>query len=94
VLPYTNNRGERKNALITRLNHLYPNLDKDRSKASYKAIHARHINGIISYSYFFEILAIPFANPITAKHNIEFIGAVNYSISPKQNSNLFNSHIL
>jgi hypothetical protein len=89
ILPYSNNKGERKNALVTRLNFLYPNLDKDRNKAAYKAIHAKYTNEIVSYPYFFEILAIPFADPITTKHNIEFIGAVNYSISPKQNSNLF-----
>lgn len=38
----------------------------------------------ISYPYFFEILAIPFDDPRSADRNLVFIGAVNYSISPKK----------
>lgn len=91
VLPYTTNREERKNVLIARLSHLYDNLDPDKNKASYKSIHGKHMddNNNTSYPYFFEILAVPFKDPRTADHNMVFIGSVNYSISPKENSNLF-----
>jgi hypothetical protein len=89
ILPYTSNKEERKNALIARVNRLYSNLDQDESKASYKAIHARYEDEKISYPYFFEILAIPFKDPRTAYNNVVFIGAVNYSVSPKENSNIF-----
>ncbi|MGH9982502.1 MAG: hypothetical protein ACRD8W_00925 [Nitrososphaeraceae archaeon] len=91
TLPYTTNREERKNVLIERCNRLYNNLDKDRSKASYRTIHGKYEDKKkkISYPYFFEILAIPFDDPRSADNNVVFIGAVNYSISPKADSNLF-----
>lgn len=91
ALPYTTKKDERKNALIERCNRLYGNLDKDRSKAAYRAIHGKYEDKKkkISYPYFFEILAIPFNDPRSADNNIVFIGAVNYSISPKADSNLF-----
>ncbi|MGH9925622.1 MAG: hypothetical protein ACRD5B_09615, partial [Nitrososphaeraceae archaeon] len=92
ILPYTTNRDERKSALMARLTRLYDNLDNDKSKASYKSIHGRPYEDKMdktSYPYFFEILAVPFKDPRTADHNMIFIGAVNYSISPKENSNLF-----
>jgi hypothetical protein len=43
----------------------------------------------IAYPYFLEMLAIPFTDPRTEDNNMVFIGAVNYSISPKADSNLF-----
>lgn len=89
VLPYTTNKGERKDMLIARLRRLYNNLDADNRKASYKGIHARYEDGNISFPFYFEILAIPFDDPRSAENNVVFIGAVNYSISPKENSNLF-----
>lgn len=91
TLPYTTNKEERKNVLIERCNRLYSNLDKDRSKASYRTIHGKYEDKKkkISYPYFFEILAIPFDDPRSADNNVVFIGAVNYSISPKVDSNLF-----
>jgi hypothetical protein len=91
-LPYTTNKGKRKTILRARLALLYDNLDKD--KASYKSVHACYKDGKrrISYPYFFEILAIPFANPVTARNVIVFIGATNYSISPKEDSNIFDGN--
>jgi len=91
VMQYTTNKKERKNALIERCNRLYRNLDKDRSKAAYRAIYGKYEDRKkkISYPYFFEILAIPFDDPRSANNNVVFIGAVNYSISPKDDSNLF-----
>jgi hypothetical protein len=90
ALPYTTKKDERKNVLIERCNSLYNNLDKDKSKSSYRSIHVKYENKKkkISYPYFFEILAIPFDDPRSADNNVVFIGAVNYSISPKANSNL------
>jgi hypothetical protein len=91
ALPYSIRKEERKNVLIERCNRLYSNLDKDRSKASYRTIYGKYEDKKkkISYPYFFEILAIPFDDPRSADNNIVFIGAVNYSISPKADSNLF-----
>jgi hypothetical protein len=91
ALPYTSNKEQRKKALIERCNCLYNNLDKDKDKASYRAIHGKYEDKKkkVSFPYFFEILAIPFEDPRTADNNMVFIGAVNYSISPKENSNLF-----
>jgi hypothetical protein len=91
ILPYTTNRNERKNALIARLSSLYNNLDKDKSKASYRAIHGMYEDRKkkVSFPYFFEILAIPFDDPRLVDNNVVFISAVNYSISPKADSNLF-----
>lgn len=91
TLPYTTSKEERKNALIARLGRLYDNLDNDKSKASYKSIHGTYEDKKkkVSYPYFFEILAIPFTDPRSADNNVVFIGAVNYSISPKADSNLF-----
>ncbi|MGI0044525.1 MAG: hypothetical protein ACRD47_12530, partial [Nitrososphaeraceae archaeon] len=91
ALPYSTKKEERKNVLIERCKHLYNNLDKDKSKASYRTIHGKYEDRKkkIYYPYFFEILAIPFDDPRSADNNVVFIGAVNYSISPKTDSNLF-----
>ncbi|MFY9965553.1 MAG: hypothetical protein WAK50_07415 [Nitrososphaeraceae archaeon] len=89
LLSYTTNKEGQKNALVARCNRLYSNLDKDKNKASYRTIHSRYEDVNISYPYFFEILAIPFDDPRSADNNVVFIGAVNYSVSPKENSNLF-----
>jgi hypothetical protein len=89
LLPYTTNKEDRKSALIARCNLLYSNLDKDKDKACYIAIHSIYEDENISYPYFFEILAIPFDDPRSADNNVVFIGAVNYSVSPKENSNFF-----
>jgi hypothetical protein len=57
----------------------------------YRAIHGKYEDKKkkVSYPYFFEICAIPFDDPVSADNNVVFIGAVNYSISPKADSNLF-----
>jgi hypothetical protein len=91
ALPYTTNKEERKNDLIESCKRLYGNLDKDRSKAAYRAIHRKYEDKKrkISYPYCIEILAIPFDDPRSADNNVVFIGAVNYSISPKDDGNLF-----
>jgi hypothetical protein len=91
ALPYTTKKEERKDVLIDRCNRLYNNLDKDKSKAAYRAIYGKYEDKKkkLSYPYFFEILAIPFDDPRSADRNLVFIGAVNYSISPKDDSNLF-----
>jgi len=91
ILPYTTNKQERKSALIGRCNCLYDNLEKDKSKASYRAIYGKYEDKTkkVSYPYFFEILAIPFDNPRSADNNVTFIGAINYSISPKTDNSLF-----
>lgn len=92
ALPYTNNKEKRKSILMARLSRLYGDaLDKDTTRASYKSIHAtcNDDKRRISFPYFFEILAVPFANPIAAEHGVTFVGAVNYSISPKVKSNWY-----
>jgi hypothetical protein len=91
ILPYATNKEERKSALIRRCNRLYNNLDRDKRKASYRAIHGKYEDKKkkVSYPYFFEILAIPFDNPRSANNNVTFIGAINYSISPKTDNSLF-----
>jgi hypothetical protein len=44
---------------------------------------------LISFPFAFEIIAIPFTNPTADNTKTEFIGAVNYSISPKEDGNIF-----
>jgi hypothetical protein len=102
TLPYTTNKQQRKAILAKRLVDLYNNnsnnnhegadkLDTDLSKASYKSIHGYYQDEKrgISYPYFFEILAIPFAYPRYTTKRLDFIGAINYSISPKIYGSLF-----
>ena len=76
ALPYTTNKVERKNVLIERCSRLYKNLDKDKSKAAYKAIYGKYEDKKkkVSCPYFFEILAIPFDDPRSADNNVVFIG--------------------
>lgn len=77
-IPYTTNRKERIKALVPRIAEIY-NIDKTK-KPSYRIEWGYYDDGIVKYPFAFEILGIPFANPIEAK--TKFIGAVNYSISP------------
>ena len=90
-LPYTANTVKRKAVLIDRLHTVYSNLEKDPKEASYKSVFETYEDKKrgVSFPYFFEILAIPFDNPRTAKAGVVYIGAVNYSVSPKEDSNLF-----
>lgn len=91
ALPYTTNKEDRKNDIIERCNRLYGNLDNDRNKAAYRAIHGKYEDKKrkLSYPYCIELLAVPFDDPRSADNNVVFIGAVNYSISPKDDSDLF-----
>ena len=77
-LPYTTNRKDRLSALIPRIAEIYK-LDLTK-KTSYRVIHGTYDNGVIQYPYAFEIIAIPLADQRNSK--TEFIGAVNYSVSP------------
>lgn len=75
-LPYTTTH--RRDALITRVATLYDDLDKE--KAFYKLVPGIYKKGKVQYPFAFEILAIPRTEPWLKK--TEFIGAVNYSVSP------------
>jgi hypothetical protein len=77
-LPYTTNRKERMNALVARIAEIY-NIDKTK-KPTYRIEWGYYDDGIVQYPFVFEILGIPFANPIEAE--TKFIGAINYSVSP------------
>lgn len=78
-LPYNTKCKERINALASRIGELY-DIDKNK-KPSYRIEHGYFYDGKIQYPYAFEILGIPLANPI--QDVTKFIGAVNYSVSPK-----------
>jgi hypothetical protein len=101
VLPYTSDKHQRKEALASRLLTFNQNtkqgveeeLDNDINKAAYKSLHGFHEDRRrgISYPYFFEILAIPFANPLQTSTHLAFVGAINYSISPKPHGSVFES---
>ena len=84
-LPHKATRKERMNTLKERVANLY-DVDHDK-EAVYKALNGQYSNGIVRYPFLFEIFAIPFKHPDRAK--TVFIGAVNYSISPKENGNIF-----
>ncbi|HEY7080151.1 MAG TPA: hypothetical protein VH500_10645 [Nitrososphaeraceae archaeon] len=89
-LPHRANRKQRMNTLKARVATLY---DIDHNKdAIYKVLDGQFSNGVIQYPFLFEIFAIPFKRPDKAK--TIFIGAVNYSISPKENGNLFEGEYL
>lgn len=77
-IPYTTNRKERVEALVPRIAEIY-NIDKNK-KPSYRIEWGYYDDGIVQYPSAFEILGIPFANPIEAE--TKFIGAINYSVSP------------
>ena len=93
-LPYTINTKKRKQALFDRISTLYE-LDPSK-KSSYKLVRGYYpdLNDAkvdpetgklsrmeLQYPFAFEIIAIPLANPRTSDN--KFIGAINYSISPK-----------
>jgi hypothetical protein len=77
-IPYTTHRKERIKALVSRIAELY-NTDKTK-KPSYRLEWGYYDDGVLKYPYAFEVLGIPFNDPIEA--TTKFIGAVNYSISP------------
>lgn len=78
-LPYPTTE-ERKNALIERLATIYDDLDM-KARSYYKVFHGYYNDGKVEYPYAFEILAIPRTRPNLKE--TEFIGAVNYSVSPR-----------
>ena len=84
-LPHKNNRKYRTNALKSRVATLY-DIDPDK-EAVYKSLYGEYRDGVIQYPFFLELFAIPFKHPDKAR--TVFIGAVNYSISPKENGNIF-----
>lgn len=84
-LPHKTNRKYRMNALRTRVASLY-DIDPDK-EAVYKPVYGQYKDGLIQYPFFFELFAIPFKHPDKAR--TVFIGAVNNSISPKENGNIF-----
>jgi hypothetical protein len=93
-LPYSHIKTEeRKKALIDRIVPLYPPNHLDTTKAVYRLIHGSYKDdsrSILSvrYPFAFEIIAIPLSDEILHENTnrpSEFIGAVNYSVSPRSN---------
>ncbi len=94
-LPYTDNFKKRREALYSRVSHSkFYDIDRER-KYSYTLVRGKtydstDTNSLISYPFAFEILAIPLrnslvqGNPAIGRDTI-FIGAINYSVSPKAN---------
>jgi hypothetical protein len=81
-IPYTTNTKERVKTLVERISQIY---DIDITKEpSYKILRGQYDDGIITYPYIFEILAIPFNEPTEKETKI--ICAVNYSVSPIGNN--------
>ena len=93
-VPYTANTIKRKAVLIRRLHSIYNDLDRNSEHAAYKSIFGIHEDFItgIAFPYFIEMLAVPFADPIHAERGVTYTGAVNYSISPKEGSNMFSGN--
>ena len=91
LLPYTSNIKERKDILMARLafSRLYDDADMSSENAVYKLVRGIYEDEEISFPYAFEVLAIPFKEPTNSKLDVEYIGAVNYSISPREDSNTF-----
>jgi hypothetical protein len=84
-LPYTTNTKKRTVALVSRIAKLYE-IDKEK-EPSYKLNRGFYQSEFVQYPYAFEILAIPFKNPIGPPlKSTEIIAAVNYSVSPRENT--------
>jgi hypothetical protein len=84
-LPSTTNTKKRMGALVTRIAQLYE-IDK-KKEPSYKLIRGSYRSTLVQYPYAFEILAIPFKNPVGPPvKSTEIIAAVNYSVSPRENT--------
>jgi hypothetical protein len=91
-LPYPTNSKKRKEMLYRRISESNLYDIREKEKAVYKLIRKHYSDGYsvnaVKFPYAFEVLAIPFNNPFNAdgrgKGNI-VIGAVNYSVSPKDN---------
>jgi hypothetical protein len=98
-LPYpVNDFNKRKQPLVDRIIQLYPDL-LDADKAVYKAVNGFHDdgdgdgggnnnNGTLRYPFVFEVVAVPYNDKALEggkNRATEFLGFVNYSISPKGN---------
>ena len=93
-LPYSHVKpGERKKALINRILSLHPRRDYfNTDKAVYRLVHGSYEDertwGMLYYPFAFEIITIPLSDKILRKDTnrpCEFIGGVNYSVSPRSN---------
>ena len=94
-LPYTTNAKKRMEILYSRIvQSQFYDIDTEK-EAVYKIVRGFYNDGTVQYPYAFEIIAIPRTpalvkhNPIAISNRTIFIGAVNYSVSPKTNSNNF-----
>jgi hypothetical protein len=101
-LPYTTTNKERADALVSRIAQLYDidNETKPAYKVIrgfYKDDNWRKVwtdggkayreekgQGVIQFPFVFELLAVPLKKPLEKK--TDFIGAVNYSVSPLNNT--------
>jgi hypothetical protein len=101
-LPYTTTNKERANSLLSRVAQLFPidNEIKPAYKVirgiyndnnwrkvwvdGGKGYREEKGRGIIQFPFVFEILAVPLRKPLGNK--TEFIGAINYSVSPLNNT--------
>jgi hypothetical protein len=89
-LPYTTNTKKRRDVLVERIAKLY-DIDTTK-KSSYKLVR-HYADDVVRYPCAFEIIAIPFKEPYGPDKEKywdkprpqKFIGAVNYSVSPKNN---------
>ncbi len=96
-LPYTTNSKNSKkryDVLVERIGKLYDIDTSEKAKSSYKLVRDTHRDDNIQtleYPFAFEIIAIPLKEPYGPDDSWnkpkphEFIGAVNYSVSPKNN---------
>lgn len=95
-LPYSNIKSEeRKRMLVERISQIYGADNLNMNKAVYKIVNAIYKDDnlkkskcILQFPYAIEILAISFSDEIITKSEdpgSRFIGAVNYSVSPRGN---------
>jgi hypothetical protein len=93
-LPYSHVKlEERKKALIHRITPIYAKDYLDTSKAVYRLVHGSYKDDSdtsipVQYPFAFEIIAIPLSDKVLKRNTnrpSEFIGAVNYSVSPRSN---------
>jgi hypothetical protein len=81
-LPYTSVTKKRSRIIAERIGKLY-DIDNEK-EPSYKLVRGFYNNGVVKYPFAFEITAIPLNNP--SEKSTEIITAVNYSVSPRENT--------